>query len=509
MKPCSRMTVATAAAILAMTFALAGASACFADERPNVLFVSIDDLNDWIGCLGGHPQARTPNFDRLADRGVIFTCAHCAVPACNPSRTAIMTGVSAATSGIYYNNQYYRTSPVLKDVDLMPLYFIKNGYTSIASGKMHQPKFPEPSAWDTYVPSAEKQVFDGAGWEKPLNLSGMDKGHFDWGPLDDVTDQDMPDYKTVDYVISQLNATHDKPFFLACGIVTPHIPFYVPRKYIDARPLDEVMLPEAPDDDLADLPPTSIKWADPDGDHATVIAHGQWKNAVQGFLASVDYTDMLIGRLIDALDASPYRDNTIVVIWSDHGMNLGEKKHWRKYALWEDTTRVPLIIRAPGVTDAGGKCGRPVNLLDIFPTLAELCRLPKRPEWEGHSLVPLLRDPAAAWPYPSITTYGCNNHSIRTEKYRYIRYATGDEELYDHDADPNEWHNLASDPAYKSVKVELAAMLPRVNAPDPGEPDAGHPIAEALAIAAAVILAGLMGTSRRRRVKPVRTPPAE
>jgi len=178
----------------------------------------------------------------------------------------------------------------------------------------------------------------------------------------------------------------------------------------------------------------------------------------------------MVGRVIDALDASPHRDDTIVVLWSDHGWHLGEKRHWRKFALWEDTTRVPLVFVVPGVTEAGGRCDRPVNLLDLYPTLVELCGLPAPSQLEGVSLSPLLRDPGAAWDRPSVTTYGSGNHAVRSQRWRYIRYADGSEELYDHDADPHEWRNLASSAEHASVKAELAAWLPTVNVADPREP---------------------------------------
>jgi arylsulfatase A-like enzyme len=296
--------------------------------------------------------------------------------------------------------------------------------------------------------------------------------HFDWGPLD-VEDSRMGDTQVVDWIISQLQAKHDKPLFLACGIFRPHLPWYVPRKYFDQFPVGEIQLPAHRDDDLDDLPPAGIKMANPTRDHAAVVKNDQWQAAVQGYLASISYTDGLVGRLIDALDGSAHANNTVVVMWTDHGWHLGEKQHWRKFALWDEATRTPLIFVAPkgtpGLppgTPTGKRVKKPVSLLDIYPTLAELCGLPERDGLSGQSLVPLLRDPVAEWDRPAITTHGRLNHAIRTERWRYIRYADGSEELYDHDSDPMEYTNLAGQPRLASVKRKLAAWLPTENAPN-------------------------------------------
>lgn len=458
--------------VVALLCALAVGGGLVADEdnRPNVLFIAVDDLNDWTGCLGGHPQAYTPNLDSLAARGVLFTRAYCAAPACNPSRVALMTGIAPYRSGIYHNPMPWR--PVLPDAVTLAQHFMQNGYKVMGSGKIFHGAYPDPASWEIYWPSKTRtRPSDPLPPMRPLN--GIpNTGHFDWGPLD-VDDTAMGDYQVVRWVCERLMEEHDRPFFLACGIFRPHLPWYVPRKYFERFPLEDIQLPVVKEDDLEDIPPAGVKMARPQGDHRKVLQYKQWKNAVQGYLASIYFMDTLLGQLIDTLDRSPYANNTIVVLWSDHGWHLGEKQHWRKFALWEEATRVPLIFvvpegisrLVPGGTPSGGRCGRTVSLLDIYPTLAELCGLPPRPGLDGRSLVRLLRDPNADWSRPAITTHGYKNHAVRTERWRYIRYADGSEELYDHEKDPYEWNNLAGNPDYARIKEELARWLPASDAP--------------------------------------------
>jgi arylsulfatase A-like enzyme len=242
------------------------------------------------------------------------------------------------------------------------------------------------------------------------------------------------------------------------------MPWQVPRKYYDLYPLDKIAMPTVPEDDLNDIPPAGVQMARPGGDHAKMLETGNWRYAVQAYLASITFADAQVGRVLDALKASPYAGNTIVCLWGDHGWHLGEKHHWRKFSLWEEATRAPLIISAPGVTQPGSVCARPVDFLSIYPTLADLSGLPAREGLDGVSLMPLLKDPQAAWERPAITTHGRGNHGVRSERYRYIRYADGSEELYDHAADPAEWKNLAGDPRLAEVREELAAWLPKQEA---------------------------------------------
>ncbi|MFT5122382.1 MAG: arylsulfatase A-like enzyme [Kiritimatiellia bacterium] len=435
-------------------------------DKPNVLFIAVDDLNDWIGCLGGHPQAKTPNIDRLAERGVLFEQAYCAAPACNPSRAALMTGIRPSTSGIYHNPTPWRGSPVLKHAVTLPQHFSAHGYRSIGTGKIYHGAFPDPASWDVYWPSKTKtRPNDPMPDGRPL--AGVSKSHFDWGPVD-VPDAEMADTQVVDWAIEQLGMKHDQPLFLACGIFRPHLPWYVPPKYFEPFPLAEIILPTVPDNDLDDIPDAGKKMAKPEGDHKSVLGKDQWKTAVQAYLASIYYTDTQVGRLLDALDASAYKDNTIICFWTDHGWHLGEKKHWRKFSLWEEAARTPLIFVAPGVTRPGQRCIQPVNLLDIYPTLNALCGLPDLKVLEGQSLLPLLKDVEASLDRVSITTHGRGNHGVRSKDFRYIRYADGSEELYDHRKDPNEWTNQASNPEFATVAKRLRAKIPEVNVPEHG-----------------------------------------
>ena len=450
---------------LASAAALPGA---LKSKPKNVLFIAVDDLNDWIGCLGGHPDVKTPNIDRLAAKGMLFTKAYCAAPSCNPSRASLMTGIRPSTSGVYENRQPMRQSSVLKDAVTMPSHFAAHGYRVVGGGKIFHGSFPDPASWQEYFPSQEKnQPPNPLPEGRPVN--GMPRtAHFDWGPVP-VADSEMGDSKTVDWAMKELNEKHDKPFFLACGIYRPHLPWYVPQKYFEMYPADKITLPAVKDDDLDDVPAVGKHLAIRSGDHKKVIEYGQWRKAVQGYLASISFADACVGRLLDALDRSPHASNTIVVLWSDHGWSLGEKLHWRKFALWEEATRNVLIMSVPGMTKAGSKCARTVDSMHIYPTMIELCGLSPKKELEGKSFVSLLQSPAAKWDLPAITTYERNNHSVRSERWRYIRYHDGGEELYDHSNDDLEWNNLAGKPEFSQVKEEHARWLPKVNAMDSPE----------------------------------------
>lgn len=445
------------------------AGAAIAAARPagrrNVLFIAIDDLNDWVGCLGGHPDVRTPNLDRLAARGLLFTNAHCAAPLCNPSRAALMTGLRPSSTGVYDNNQPFRKAAVARGAVTLPQYFMANGYRVVGGGKIYHGSFPDPESWQEYFPSQRQtQPPDPVPPQRPVN--GIpNAAHFDWGPLD-VPDSEMGDWKVAEWARRELARRHDRPFFLAVGFFRPHLPWYVPRKYFEMYPEEKVTLPLVKDDDLDDIPPIGRKFALAQGDHQKVIQYGQWRKAVQGYLASISFVDAQVGRVLEALDEGPNAQDTVIVLWSDHGWHLGEKLHWRKFALWEEATHNVLILVAPGVTRAGGRCSRPVSLMDIYPTLVELCELPPRGGLEGVSLMPLVRNPAAPWERPALTTYLRGNHSVRSERWRYIRYSDGTEELYDHLNDELEWHNLAGRPQYHAIKQELARWLPPADAPD-------------------------------------------
>lgn len=473
--PAARTTPVTLAGLILIACVASGNLAAAepapenAEVKPNVLFIAVDDLNDWITPLGGHPQGSTPHIDRLAQSGVLFSNAHCAAPACNPSRAALMTGIPPHLSGVYLNSQPWR--PALPDAVTIPQRFSQHGYRSAGSGKIYHGAFPDPASWDAYFPSKEKPQFsDPRPPGTPLN--GLNKGHFDWAPVP-ATDDEMGDAKTASWIAAELGRSHDQPFFLACGIYRPHLPWFVPKKYFDRFPLESVALPRVLESDLNDVPPAGVRMAKPNGDHAAVTRAGQWQRAVQGYLASIAFADAMVGRVLDALEAGPNRDRTIVVFWTDHGWHLGEKKHWRKFALWERATRTPVIVRvprgAPGLPDgtvAGGTCDAPVSLMDLYPTLIELCGLGKADGVHGKSLVPLLANPDAPVNEPILITHGRHNHAVRDRHFRLIRYADGSEELYDHRSDPHEWNNLASDDRYRAEKARLAAALPGINVPD-------------------------------------------
>ncbi|MEE9473260.1 MAG: sulfatase, partial [Acidimicrobiia bacterium] len=309
--------------------------------QPNILFISVDDLNDWIEPLGGHPQARTPNLNRLAEQAVTFTNAYTASPACNPSRTAMLTGMHTYRSGMYSNYQYWRE--VLPNAVTLPQYFSQNGYRSAGAGKIFHNDQPDPQSWDDYFPSKEKHMPD---YFRPVpggtvNMPAFENmyGDFDWSPID-IPDEETGDFQSVDWIISQLQREHDRPFFLAAGIYRPHVPWYVPSKYFEMFPLESVTLPLVLENDLEDIGERGHDLAYRGGNyHRHVVEAGQWERAVQGYLASTAYADAMVGRLLDALDASPYADNTIVLLWSDHGWQLGEKEHWRKFALWENVAK--------------------------------------------------------------------------------------------------------------------------------------------------------------------------
>ncbi len=427
-------------------------------ERMNVLFIAIDDLNDWTSFLGGYPNVKTPNLQRLADRGVLFTRAYCAAPACNPSRASLLCGIRPSTSGVYYNSNPWRAQ--LPDAVTLPQLFLAHGYKVWGGGKIFHGRFKDPQSWEQYF----ARPGDPVPRVRPVN--GIpNTAHFDWGPVN-VDDQAMGDTQVVDWALEFLSQEHDRPFFLAVGIFRPHLPWYVPEKYFDQYPLSDIVLPQVKEDDLDDVPPIGRRMARPEGDHAKVVATGNWEKAVQGYLASITYADGQVGRLLDALDRRPDKQRTIVVLWTDHGWHLGEKLHWRKFTLWEEAGRVPLVFVVPGLTTPGTRCGRTVSLLDIYPTLADLCGLPVGKHLEGDSLRPLLADPQAPWDRPVVTTYGFGNHAVRSERWRYIRYHDGTEELYDHQTDPMEWYNLAGDPKYDDVKRQLARWLPKVNTPE-------------------------------------------
>jgi len=475
----------------------------FAADRPNVLFIALDDMNDWIGCYGGHPDAKTPNMDRLARRGVVFTNAHCVSPICGPSRAAVLTGMRPETTGVYHNRGTY-VDYVPRAVTF-PEHFRANGYLALAAGKVnHGLGEPDPKLWDENGPDCgvlgtpfigdelhtakmKPERIINRGRLKitlPANggLSAIDRPNntwdsFDWAPLD-CPETDFPDRRIADWGVEQLERKHHKPFLLALGFYKPHQPFFVPRKYFDLYDPKTTSLPPTIAGDLYDVPPPGRELATrpwTSGTHKTVVAHGAWRDAVRAYLATVSFVDSLVGRVIDALDKSPHADNTWIILWSDHGWSLGEKEHWGKHVPWRESVRMPLMVIPPknalpkGFT-AGVRCNARVSLLDLYPTLLDACSLPTPPalplarggavRLEGKSLLPLVANPAAEWNNAVVSTVGRATHSVSTDRWRYIRYFDGSEELYDLRDDPREWFNIANRPEHAKLKRQLARHIP-------------------------------------------------
>lgn len=435
----------------------------------NVLFIAVDDLNDWITLFDG--PIKTPNLERLANRGLSFNHAYCSSPACNPSRASIMTGLRPSTTGIYGNKTDWRKA--LPDALTIPQYFMSNGYWTEGAGKIFHHHYNNAFHDDASFHHFFKLREDNYPEERLNGITNWVGGRgggptsqpFDWGPWP-IDENQTPDVQTVNYAIKFLEEKHNKPFFFAAGIFRPHSPWFAPEEYFKLYPLSNLSMPEVLDGDPDDLPPGGIQILKEGKPFIfkTIKENGQLKEAIQAYKACASFADKQIGRLIDALDSSNYKDNTIIVLWSDHGFHLGEKKHWEKFVLWEKSTRIPFIIVAPGVTQPGNVCDRPVSLIDIYPTLIELCGLKPKPELEGVSLVPLLKEPATTWNRPAVMTYGKGNHAIRSQRWRYIHYSDGSEELYDHNSDPHEWYNLANLPEYRKTIEELKKWLPEKNA---------------------------------------------
>lgn len=439
--------------------------------KPNVLFIAIDDMNDWTTLFDEGNPIQTPNLKRLAERGASFRKAYCVVPACNPSRTAILTGLSPVTSGVYSNGDSWKK--LLPDVVTLPQYFMQHGYTTKGGGKIFHhgstgsdrednPSFEEffplrihahkpKTNYNGYLPGRDDRRLASLSW--------------DWGVHDVETQTDQ---YTVEYVEEAMKTEpKEKPLFLAAGIFRPHLPFWAPPECFARYPFDKVRMPPRPADDLDDVPPAGVQMSRTEAfifDNTILPPEnrpGSLKTMVQCYQAAADFADQMVGRLLDQLEATGRSDNTIIVLWSDHGYHLGDKNATVKFTLWEKANHVPFIIVAPGATQPGTVIDRPVSLLDIYPTLVELARLPKQKSLDGASLVPLLNDPDATWNRPAVMTQRKGNHAVRSDRWRYIRYKDGTEELYDHDKDLWEWNNLANSPQYADVIADHRKWLPK------------------------------------------------
>ena len=464
---------ATAACLLAGVLALSTwwtsapeAAAAQGAPPPNVVLIVIDDLNDWVGPLGGHPQVRTPSMDRLAARGTTFTNAHTQAPLCNPSRTSFLTGLRPSTTGVYALNPWFRESERLRDRSTLLQAFMRGGYRTMTTGKVFHDGYP-PAAIRQDGSEVGTWGFLGGFQPRParrLVPGPLTNPLVDWGVFPE-RDEEQDDYRVAEWAIEQLRQPSAQPFFLSVGIRHPHVPLYATERWFDLYPESTLQRPPYRDDDRSDVPRFAwyLHWRLPEPRLKWLQEAGQWTHKVRSYLASVSFADDLVGQVLDALEASGRAENTIVVLISDHGYHLGEKGITGKNTLWERSTHVPLIVAGPRIA-RGARTGEPVELLDLFPTLTELTGVPAPDGLEGHSLVPQLRTPGTPREFPAITTHGPGNHAVRDRRYRYIRYADGSEELYDLEADPHEWTNLAGDPAYTPIAQRLGSFMPQRSA---------------------------------------------
>jgi len=438
-------------------------------EKPNILFIAIDDQNDWIGYIGGHPMVKTPHIDKLAASGTAFTNAHCQSPLCNPSRTSLMTGLRPSTTGIYGLSPWIKTLPEYQNYTTLPQYLKKHGYKTLSAGKIYHGGNGRKAADKEFDVLGPASSWKPAPPQKLVTTPFGNHKLVDWGTFPHK-DEDKGDYKIADWAVDQLSQKHDKPFFLSVGFFLPHVPCYATQKWFDLYPDDDSVLPIIKENDRADTPRFSwyLHWYLPEVRTKWLKEQKQLRNFVRSYMACTSFVDEQVGRVMDALKANGLDENTVVVLWSDHGFHLGEKGISGKNTLWDDGTRVPLIFAGPGVRPKQ-ICGKPAELLDIYPTLLDLAGLPANEKLEGHTLTPQLEDKNAHREWPAITTHNHDNHGIRSENWRYIVYADGTEELYDMKNDPHEWNNVVSKPENKEIIAKLRKYIPKVNKkPAPG-----------------------------------------
>lgn len=439
-------------------------SRVMAADKPNILFIAIDDQNDWIGCLGGHPQAKTPHIDGLAKRGTVFLNAHCQSPLCNPSRTSLMTGLRPSTTGVYGLAPWFRSLDQYKELATLPQYLRQHGYKTYSTGKIYHGGYGRRKTDDEFDVLGPPPGVGVRPKEKLVKDTPAPHPLVDWGVFPHK-DEDKGDWRVASWAVDRLKEKPQEPFFLSVGFFLPHVPCYATQKWFDLYPEESLQLPLIRRGDRDDTPRFSwyLHWKLPEPRLKYLQEADQWTNLTRSYLACVSFVDSQVGRVLDALEESGTADNTIVVLWSDHGWHIGEKAITGKNTLWDDGTRVPLIFAGPGVA-AAARCTKPVELLDMYPTLVDLCGLPKKDGLEGHSLIPQLKDSDTERKWPAITTHNHDNHGVRSEHWRYISYADGSEELYDMRKDPNEWDNLASDARYASVIKEHRKWLPKRSA---------------------------------------------
>ena len=439
-----------------------------AQEKPNVLFLIIDDLNDWVSISNKFPNVKTPNIDRLAKKGTYFSKAYSQAPLCGPSRASFLSGLLPSKTGVYLQmndvdlKKYYDEQ---FKVDFLPNYFSKNGYKTLGVGKIFH-NGPGVKAFDeyggkfeAYGPSPEKRMNYDPAW------FGQKGTQTDWGPYPE-SDSQMPDFKSAEWASEQLAKKHEKPFFMAVGFIRPHVPWHVPQKWFDRVNLNKIQTPPYLETDMEDIPeiakaitqvpemPTT-KWA---------INQNNWKEMIQAYIACIAFVDAQIGKVLDSLEKSAYKNNTYVVLLSDHGYHLGEKNRFAKHSLWERSAHVPLIISGPGIQQHKINSS-PVGLIDIYPTLLDLCELPQNKQNDGRSIVPILKNNSLNWDYPVYSFYGSGNVSIFKNKYHYIRYEDFSEELYDLNKDPQEWKNKAKEVEETKLLINFRELVPIKTAP--------------------------------------------
>lgn len=448
------------------------------EPQPNVLFLAVDDMNDWIGCLETTPHALTPNLDRLAARGVKFTNAHTAGVFCAPSRAAIFSGQYASTTGCYTTPNYFVGHP---EIEALQMSFAKAGYTTLGAGKLfHHPEGAiDQRGWTEFF--LRNPIQRTSGWPldswssetpvpQPFPASVYNRGQkfkaglfLEWGGIPNEKEEEMADTIRVNWAVEQLKKQQDKPFFLACGLYAPHFPNYCPQKYFDLYDPAAIAMPPMQEDDLEDLPPKIRKQRENRKrlHHEKLVAMGAMDDAIHGYLACISYADSMLGRVLDALEASPYADNTIVVIWSDHGYHHGEKGQWGKHTLWERTSNVPFIWAGPGVAKGAGT-DVTASLIDIYPTLIDMCNLPRPSQsLEGQSLAATLGAPEQAEDRSVFLPYMTpGEYAVINREWRYISYGENGQELYDLRKDPNEWNNLAERSEFDDVIEAMRRFAP-------------------------------------------------
>lgn len=425
-------------------------------KQPNILFIAVDDMNDWVGYMGGHPQTITPNLDKLSKKGVAFMNAYCSAPGCSPSRNALLYGVEPFNSGLYPFYEHDIHEQLMAKYISLPRLLKENGYATYGAGKIHHGPKGNSQEWTEYAETngGKKKFAEGYKIGKGGKMSFRPTLH---------ADKDHVDHQVASFGVEKLQEKHDKPFFLAVGIVKPHLPFDAPKRFFDALP-EKIEAPKILKTDLNDIPkePNSFRKV---GDDRRFKADNAWEDVRRSYLACISWADYNIGRVLDALEKSEYADNTVVVLWTDHGYHLGEKMTFRKFTLWEEATKVPFIIYDTRNKSLNKNVTNSVSLINIYRTLAEMTGIEAPKYVDGKSLVPLLTNPMTKFDYPTITSWGQGNYSVRTEDYRYSRYFDGTEELYNHVKDENEWENLAKNDSYDHKKKELAHFLPTSELP--------------------------------------------